>query len=563
MDATPSSRSGGQVLIDALLLHGVDTVFAVPGESYLAALDALYGARNRIRLITCRHESGAAFMAEAYGKATGRLGVCFVTRGPGACNASIGVHAAMQDSTPMLLLVGQVARGMLGREAFQEIDFTRMFAPPVAKMAVQIDDPARIPEIMHHAVRTAMSGRPGPVVVALPEDMLTESCAVADGKPYQAVRAHPGAGQIDAMRAMLAAAARPVMILGGGGWSEAARADMGAFAAANGLPTTVSFRRQDLIDNTADVYIGDLGSSVEPKLVQRIKDADLLLVVGARLGEMTTRGYTTIEAPAPRQALIHIQADGAELGRVFQPDLAILSGMEEFAAVARAMAPVDGAKWNTWRESGRADYVATQTPEPYDGALNLAEVLRILKRDLPEDTIVTLDAGNFSGWAHRYWTFRHGRTELGPTVGAMGYGVPAGIAAKVAHPERCVLTFVGDGGFMMTGQELATAMHHQLDPIILLFNNGLYGTIRMHQEREYPDRIIGTDLTNPDFAALARAYGAHGETVERTEDFAPALARARQSGKAAVIDLRMDANVITTKTTLDAIRDAAKARAAR
>jgi acetolactate synthase-1/2/3 large subunit len=563
VNETLPSRSGGQVLIDALLLHGVDTVFAVPGESYLDALDALYGARNRIRLITCRQEGGAAFMAEAYGKATGRLGVCFVTRGPGACNASIGVHAAMQDSTPMLLLVGQVARGMLGREAFQEIDFTRMFAPPIAKMAVQIDDPARIPEVMHNAVRTAMSGRPGPVVVALPEDMLTETCAVADGKPYQAVRAHPGAGQIDAMRVMLAAAARPVMILGGGGWSEAARADMGAFAAANGLPTTVSFRRQDLIDNTAEVYIGDLASSVEPKLVQRIKDADLLLVVGARLGEMTTRGYTTIEAPAPRQSLIHVQTDGAELGRVFQPDLAILSGMEEFAAAARAMAPVDGAKWNAWRESGRADYVATQTPNPYDGALNLAEVVRILKRDLPEDTIVTLDAGNFSGWAHRYWTFRHPRTQLGPTVGAMGYGVPAGIAAKVAHPERCVLTFVGDGGFMMTGQELATAMHHQLDPIILLFNNGLYGTIRMHQEREYPDRIIGTDLTNPDFAALARAYGAHGETVERTEDFAPALARARESGKAAVIDLRMDANIITTSTTLDAIRDAAKARAAR
>jgi acetolactate synthase-1/2/3 large subunit len=550
------------VLIDLLRLNGVDTVFAVPGESYLAALDALYEARNQIRLIVCRQEGGAGFMAEAYAKATGRPGVCFVTRAPGACNASIAVHTAMQDSTPMVLLVGQIARGTIGREAFQEIDYRHMFAPPITKMATQVDDPRRLPEIVHNAFRIAISGRPGPVVVALPEDMLSETCTVEDGRPAVPVRAHPGAADLAALRDLLAAARRPVMILGGGGWSAEARIDIAAFAAANGLATAVSFRRQDLIDNSNPLYIGDLSSSVEPRLVQRIKDADLLLVVGARLGEMTTRGYTTVEAPVPRQTLIHVQAEGAELGRVFQPDLAILSGMAEFATAARAHQPVDGARWADWVGQGRADYLATQTPDPYDGPMDLAVIVETLRDALPDDTIITLDAGNFTGWAHRFWRFRHPRTELGPTVGAMGYGVPAGIAAKLACPERSVVTFVGDGGFMMTGQELATAVHHRIAPIILVFNNAMFGTIRMHQERDYPDRVIGTALTNPDFAALARAYGAHGETVARTEDFAPALERARAAKTAAVIELRMDPDVITTHTTLSAIRNAARARSA-
>lgn len=554
-------RTGGEILIDALCLHGVDTAFAVPGESYLAALDALYGARNQVRLITCRQEGGAAFMAEAYGKITGKPGVCFVTRGPGACNASIGVHTAMQDSTPMILFVGQVAREMMGREAFQEIDYRDMFAPPISKMAVQIDDPARIPEIVHRAFMTATSGRPGPVVIALPEDMLVERCAVADGKPFEPVNAYPAPGQLEDMASLLNAAARPVMVLGGGGWTPAARDGITAFAEANRLPTAVSFRRQDLFDNFSDLYIGDLSSSVDPALVKRVKESDLLLVVGARLGEMTTKGYTTLTPPAPAQRLIHVHTDIAELGRVYQADLAIAAGLESFAAAVRDLKVGDGRRWEPWRRDGRADYEKTQKPDRFDGDLDLAEVVAILKKHLPDDTVVTLDAGNFSGWAHRYWQYRHGRSQLGPTDGAMGYGVPSGVAAKVAAPERMVVTFVGDGGFMMTGQELATAVHHNLDPLFLVFNNGIYGTIRMHQERDYPGRNIATDLTNPDFAALAQSYGAHGEAISRTEAFEPALKRALDSGKAALIELRMDPDIITTRTTMTAIRNAALERA--
>lgn len=557
MTSSGEPRTGGEILVDALRLHGVDTAFAVPGESYLAALDALFAARNQIKLITCRQEGGAGFMAEAYGKLTGKTGICFVTRGPGACNASIGVHTAMQDSSPMILFVGQVAREMMGREAFQEIDFSRMFAPPISKMAVQIDDPCRIPEIVHHAFRTATTGRPGPVVIALPEDMLTETCTVSDGKPIPRTPVLTDTGQMDQLASHLSAAERPVMILGGGGWTDAARRSIATFADNFQLPTAVSFRRQDLFDNSSDLYIGDLSSSVDPALVQRIKDSDCLLVVGARLGEMTTRGYTTLEPPATQKTLIHVHTDLLELGRVYQPDLAICADLESFATQAKALAPENTGSWREWLTAARDDYLKTQQPNPHQGDLDLAAIVQTLRESLPEDTIVTIDAGNFSGWAHRYWQYRHGRCQLAPTVGAMGYGVPAGIAAKAASPERTVVTFSGDGGFMMNGQELATAIHHNLDPIILVFNNGIYGTIRMHQERDYPGRTIATDLTNPDFASLARAYGAHGETVSKTEEFAPALARARQSGKASLIELRMDPEIITTKTTLSAIREAA------
>ncbi len=554
-----AARTGGQILVDALRLHGVDTVFGVPGESYLGALDALYEARNQIRVITCRQEGGAGFMAEAYGKLTGKPGICFVTRGPGATNASIGVHAAMQDSTPFILLVGQIPRQMMGREAFQEIDYRQMFAFPIAKAAYQIDDPQRIPEIMYKAFHVAMSGRRGPVVVALPEDVLVETCVVEDGKPYEAVSAHPGPEQISAVADLLAAAERPVMVLGGSGWTAAARADIAGFAKTNGLPTCVSFRRQDLFDNTDPLYIGDLSASVDPNLVKRVKDADLLLVVGARLGEMTTRGYTTVSVPAPKQRLIHVYPEAAELGRVYQPDLAIESGMPAFARAANATIRFD-SKWQAWAADARADYVATQARDPVDGPLDLGHVMTILQEILPDDTIVTVDAGNFSGWPQRYWQFRHGNSELGPTLGSMGYSVPAGVAAKITKPDRTVVSFVGDGGYMMNGQELATAVHHGAALIVLVFNNGIFGTIRMHQEREYPGRTIMTDLTNPDFAALARAYGAHGETVTRTDEFESALKRAIASKKAAVIELRTDPNIITTRTTLDAIRATAEAR---
>jgi acetolactate synthase-1/2/3 large subunit len=557
----PPPRSGGEILVDALRLHGIDTVFCVPGESYLAALDALYGARNQIRLVTCRQEGGAGYMAEAYGKFTGRPGVCFVTRGPGACNASIAVHTAMQDSTPLVLFVGQVERTAAGREALQEVDHRRMFAP-LAKLALQIDDPARIPELVHHALRTATSGRQGPVVVALPVDMLTETARVADGKAYAPVRPHPGAAELARLRALLEAAERPVMLLGGSGWHGSAHADIAAFAAANRLPVAVSFRRQDLFDNDHELYIGDLSSSVDPKLVARVKESDLLLVVGARLGQMTTRDYTTVEAPVPRQTLVHVYPEASELGRVFQPDLAIASGMAEFAAAARALAPVDGSRWQAWAEAGRADHLATREPDPVPGAVDMPAIMATLRDAVPADTVITIDAGNFSGWPQRYWRFRAHPSELGPTVGAMGYAVPAGIAAKLAAPERTVVCFVGDGGFLMTGHELATAHQHGAAPIVIVVNNGSYGTIRMNQESDYPDRVIGSELINPDFAALARAYRAHGETVARTEDFAPALSRALAAGTAAVIEIRLDVEVITTRTMLSAFRERAKARAA-
>ena len=563
MSDSPAPRTGGEILADALALHGVETVFCVPGESYLAALDALYGARNRIDVVTCRQEGGAAFMAEAYGKATGKPGVCFVTRGPGACNASIGVHVAMQDSTPMVLFVGQVARGAAGREGFQEIDYRQMFTHPVAKLVLQIDEARRIPELVHRAFRVAASGRQGPVVVALPEDMLRETATVDDGRPCEAVRPHPAPEAMAALREALAASERPLLILGGSGWSARACADIRAFAEANALPACVSFRRQDLFDNMHANYAGDLSTSADPKLVARFREADLLIVAGARLGEITTGSYTTLETPAPRRTLVHVYPEAEELGRVFQPALSIAAGAAAFARAARALAPTDGARRAEWLRAARADYIANLKPRRFGGAVDMAAIAVAAQEALPEDTIVTVDAGNFSGWPQRFWRFRAYPSELGPTAGAMGYGVPAGIAAKIAHPERCVVTFVGDGGFLMTGQELATAVHRGATVIIVVVNNGAFGTIRMHQERDYPGRPIATDLTNPDFAALARAYGAHGETVRATAEFAPALARARASGKPAVIEVRLDLETITTRATLSEIRARGEARRAR
>ena len=563
MPHPPPPRTGGEILTDALLLHGVETVFCVPGESYLAALDALYGARNRIDVVACRQEGGAAFMAEAFAKATARPGVCFVTRGPGACNAAIGVHTAMQDSTPMVLFVGQVARDASEREGFQEIDYRRMFEP-VAKLALQIDDPRRIPELVHRAFRVAASGRQGPVVVALPEDVLRERAQTADGQRYEAVRPHPAPKAITDLRARLAAAERPLLMLGGSGWSAAACADMREFAEANGLPVCVSFRRQDLFDNDHPNYAGDLSTSANPRLMARLAEADLLLVVGARLGEITTRGYAALDIPAPRQTLVHVYPEAEEIGRVFQPALSVASGAAEFASAVRSLEPADGGRRREeWLAAARADRLADLEPPAPAGAVDMAAVVAAAQEALPEDAIVTVDAGNFSGWPQRFWRFRGWPSQLGPTAGAMGYGVPAGVAAKIAYPDRAVLTFVGDGGYMMTGQELATAVHCGAAVIVVVVNNGAYGTIRMHQERDYPGRTIATDLTNPDFAALARACGAHGETVRATDEFPPALARARASGKPAVIEIRLDLETITTRATLSGIREKALAAAER
>ncbi|MGE0116392.1 MAG: thiamine pyrophosphate-binding protein [Dongiaceae bacterium] len=559
MSTDDVARTGGQILVDALKIHGVDLVFCVPGESYLAALDALYDARNAIRLITCRQEGGAANMAEAYGKLTGRPGICFVTRGPGATNASIGVHTAFQDSTPMILFVGQVARDQAEREAFQEVDYRRMFAP-LAKWAAQIDDPARIPELVSQAFHRAVAGRPGPVVIALPEDMLTAKAAVEDAWPYKIVRPHPGVEELQTMRAMLAKATRPFMLLGGGGWSADAVRDIAAFAEANDLPVGVSFRCQDLFDNGHKNYVGHVGIGIDPPLAARVREADLLLVVGARLGEMTTGGYTLVQVPTPRQTLIHVHAGAEELGRVYQPALPINSGMAPFAAAARALKPVESSRWAAATAAARAEYLETLQPRRHAGALQMPEVMAFLRQRLPPDAILTNGAGNYTAWVHRFYQYRRFRTQLAPTSGAMGYGLPAALAAKAVHPERAVVCFAGDGCFLMTGQELATAVQHDLAVIIVVVNNGMYGTIRMHQEREYPERPIGTDLMNPDFAALARAYGAHGERVETTAQFAPAFERAAASGKPALLELRLDPEAITPRMGLSQIRENAKAK---
>jgi acetolactate synthase-1/2/3 large subunit len=561
MADTDNRRSGGQILVDALKIHGVDLAFCVPGESFLAVLDALYDARDSIRLVTCRQEGGAANMAEAYGKLTGRPGICFVTRGPGATNASIGVHTAFQDSTPMILFIGQVARDQVEREAFQEVDFRRMFGP-LCKWVAEIDRAERIPELVSQAFHRAVNGRPGPVVLALPEDMLTDRVAAEDAGPFRAVQAHPGAEQMAALRARLAAAKRPFMLLGGGTWTAAAVDDIRAFAEASRLPVGASFRCQDLFDNGHPCYAGDVAIGISPKLQARVAASDLLLVAGARLGEMTTGGYTLVDLPVPRQALVHVHPGAEELGRVYQPALAINAGMPQFAAAARALAPIADPPWAAETAAAHAEYLAHSAPVTVPGALQMAEIVAWLRDRLPPEAIITNGAGNYTTWAHRFYRYRRFRTQLAPTSGAMGYGLPAAVAAKAVHPERIVVCLAGDGCFLMNGQELATAVQHELPIIVLVVNNGMYGTIRMHQEREYPGRPIGTALGNPDFAALARAYGAHGETVERTAEFAPAFERALASGRPALLELRLDPEAITPRASLSEIRAAAERRLA-
>jgi acetolactate synthase-1/2/3 large subunit len=554
-------RTGGQVLIDQLKIHGVDTAFCVPGESYLAALDALHDSPE-IKLIVCRQEGGAAYMAEAYGKMTGRPGICFVTRGPGATNASIGVHTAFQDSTPMILFIGQVARDQVEREAFQEIDFRRMFAP-MTKWVAEIDDAARIPEYVSQAFHRAVNGRPGPVVLALPEDMLTDRVDVPDAGSYHPVQPSPSAAQMHDLRDRLDDAKRPLMILGGGGWSPTAVADIRAFAEAANLPVGCSFRCQDLFDNGHQNYAGDVGIGINPKLAERVKNADLLIVVGPRLGEMTTSGYTLVDIPVPKQKLVHVHPSAEELGRVYQAVLPINAGMAEFAAMAKALGPVPARAWDNEIKAARADYLEWSTPPEVEGPIQMGEIMTWLEQRLPPDAILTNGAGNYATWIHRFHRYRQFRTQLAPTNGSMGYGVPAAVAAKVTAPGRMVVSFNGDGCYMMNGQELATAVQYNAPVIFVVVNNGSYGTIRMHQERAYPSRVSGTDLVNPDFVALARAYGAHGELVEQTADFAPAFERAAKAGKPALMEIRLSVEVITPRQTLSQIRASARASGSR
>jgi acetolactate synthase-1/2/3 large subunit len=542
------SRRGGKLLVDQLIVHGTEIAFCVPGESYLEVLDGLYEAP--LRLITCRHEGGAANMAEAYGKLTGRPGVCIVTRGPGATHASVGVHTAFQDSTPLILLVGQVASDQEEREAFQELDYRRMFGP-MAKWVAQIDRTDRIPEFVARAYSTACAGRPGPVVLALPEDMLARVSDAADALPFRAAKAHPGSDDIARVRSLLEAAERPLAIIGGADWTAQASTDMRSFLEANDLPAGAAFRRQDALDNDSPSYVGDIGIGINPALAGRVKQADVLLVAGPRLGEMTTSGYTLLEPPTPTQTLIHVHPGAEELGRVYRPDLPILAGMEQFAAAIRDCRVEP--RWREWTASARADYEAWQRHTPMPGALDLGDCIAHLRERVPNAT-VTNGAGNYSVWVHRFWRWHSHPTQLAPTSGAMGYGVPAAIAAKALAPERTVICFAGDGDFLMTGQELATAVQYELPIVVLVIDNGMYGTIRMHQERNFPGRVVGTDLVNPDFAALARAFGAHGENIERTDEFPGALERALTAGRPAVLALSVDPEAITPRTTLTALR---------
>ncbi|WP_439614243.1 thiamine pyrophosphate-binding protein [Reyranella sp.] len=552
-------RSGAQVLIDQLRIHGTETIFGVPGESYLAALDALYAQRNSIRYVICRQEGGASYMAEAYGKLTGKPGICFVTRGPGATNAAVGMHTGFQDSTPMILLIGQVARETTDREAFQEIDYRRMYGQ-MAKWVCQIEDARRIPELVSQAFHTALNGRPGPVVVVLPEDMLTDEVEVADAGPYRIARGAPAAADMVTLRELLAASKQPLLILGGGGWSAEACADIRAFAEANHLPVTTAFRNQDLIDNRHANFVGDLGLGVNPPLGKRIKESDLIIAVGPRLGEATTGGYTMFDLPVPAQKMVHVHASAEELGRVYQASLPINSSMAQFAASAKAMKPVDASAWKDKVAVARADYLKNIEPVAQPGSADLAAIVGWLNKRLPDDCIVTNGAGNYAGFVHRFFQYRGFRTQLAPTNGSMGYGVPSAVAAKIAAPGRMVVSFSGDGCFLMNGQEFSTAVQHGANIVFIVVDNGMYGTIRMHQERDYPTRVHGTELKNPDFAAYARAFNGHGETVEKTEDFAAAFERCVAVGKPSIIHIKTDAEAITSRITLSKLREQSLAR---
>ncbi|MDP8913219.1 MAG: thiamine pyrophosphate-binding protein, partial [Pseudomonadota bacterium] len=544
-------RTGGRIIVDNLLAQGCERIFTVPGESFLAVLDALHDS-PQIDLVVCRQEGGVSFMAEADGKMTGRPGIAFVTRGPGATNASIGVHVALQDSTPMILFVGDVARGDRDREGFQEVDFLTMFAP-LAKWVGRIEDARRIPEYIARAYSTAMAGRPGPVVLVLPEDMLRDQVEAVDRpKVYPPVQ--PACAMaMTTLMGLLRDAAAPVAIVGGAGWDRAAAHHFAEFAERVGLPVAAAFRRQDAIANTSPVYAGNLGYGPNPKLVQRVKEADLLLVVGARLGEATTDGYTLVTPDHPDQILVHVHPDPNELGRVYRTDFPICADMREFAELAASWDD-DLIDFSSGAEAHR-EWLDWSSAKPREVALDLGQVVMHMRDTLPADTIICNGAGNFSGWWHRYWHYAALPSQLAPTNGAMGYGMPAAVAAALRFPDRQIVCVAGDGDFLMNGQELATAVRYGCNLLVLVIDNGSYGTIRMHQEREYPARLSGTDLVNPDFAALARAYGAWSETVERTGDFPAALARAQAAGGVKLLHLKTDVEIISNATTISKLRE--------
>jgi acetolactate synthase-1/2/3 large subunit len=555
MPHSQKSRTGGQILVDQLSAQGVAHVFCVPGESYLAALDALHD--SNIAVTICRQEAGAGMMADASARLTGRPGICFVTRGPGAMNAAHALHIAEHDSVPLILFVGQVERGMRGRGAFQEMDFGAVFGS-IAKYCVEIDDPARIPEIVARAFHVAMSGRPGPVVVSLPEDMLVEQASVSDCAHVERTEISPGGIELDKLHKLLAGAKRPIAILGGGGWDAKACMDFERFAQRYDLPVVASFRRTSLFDMEHANYAGELALGANPKLVARVKESDLVLLIGGRMAEVPSQSYTLFDIPIPKQALVHVHADAGELGRVYHPVLAINATPASFCAALARLEPLVEIAWREQTAAARRDFLAFTNAAPaMPGDVQLNEIMLWLRKRLPEDCIVTNGAGNYAIWTARYLRIRQFGGLLAPVSGSMGYGLPAAVGAKSLHPDRMVVSFAGDGCFMMNGQEFATAVQYNLPIVVVVIDNAMYGTVRMHQEREYPGRVSATLLNSPDFAALARACGGHGESVLRTEEFAPAFERAVASGKPAIVHVKIDREAITPATTLGAIREAA------
>jgi acetolactate synthase-1/2/3 large subunit len=548
-------RTGGELIVEALKANGVERVSCVPGESYLAVLDALKD--SGIETLVCRQEGGAAMMADTWGRLTGKPGICMVTRGPGATNASAGLHVARQDSIPMILFIGQIGRDMKEREAFQEVEYRRAFTE-FAKWVGEIDDARRIPEFVTRAFAVATSGRPGPVVLTLPEDMLLDEVEAPEAKPYTPVEAHPGPSQIAALGEMLKTAKRPMVVLGGTRWSETSVAGIQAFAEKFKLPVGCSFRRQMLFDHLHPSYAGDVGIGINPALAKEVKEADLLILLGSRFSEMPSSSYTLMDIPYPAQTLVHVHPDPSELGRVYRADLAICAAPEEFVAALATLKAPAAPTWAERTQTMHAAYLAWSTPpKAGPGAVQMGPIMEWIEANTPKDAIFTNGAGNYATWLHRFHRFQAFNTQAAPTSGSMGYGLPAAVAAKQLFPQREVICFAGDGCFMMHGQEFATAIRYNLPIITLVINNSMYGTIRMHQEREYPGRVSATDLTNPDFAALAKAYGGHGETVEKTEDFAPAFLRARASGKPAIIEIKLDPEAITPTRTLTQIRNKA------
>jgi acetolactate synthase I/II/III large subunit len=557
MRSNDGTRTGGEILVDQLAIHGVRQVTCVPGESYLAALDAFYG--RDIKLTVCRHESTAAMMAETFGKITGRPGICFVTRGPGATNASAGIHIARQDSSPMIVLVGQVARAMRGRDAFQELDYRAVFGS-MAKWATEIDDPAQIPEVMAHAFHIACQGRPGPVVIALPEDMLAERAVAGDAEKFDPVETWPGLTDMNRLQKLLWAAKRPVAIIGGSRWSAAASAALARFAERFALPVTTTFRRGALLAALHPCYAGDLGIGPNPKLLARVKGADLVLLIGSRLSEISSQSYTLFEIPEPHTKLVHVHPDPDELGRVYHPALAINASPAAFCSALEDVQPPNEIAWRGESDTAHADYLAwSEKATPQPGGVNLGEIMVWLRQHLPEDAIITQGAGNYSGWVHRFYRVRQYGGLVGATSGSMGYGLPAALAMQTLYPQRTVVCMTGDGDFLMTGQDFATAVQYELPVIVLVSDNGLYGTIRMHQEREYPGRVIATQLRNPDFVAYAEAFGGFGARVDKSADFPAAFAAAQKSGRPAIVQLMVDAEALTPGMSLSAIREKALA----